>query len=121
MDEVILPVHCCCTPGLRLGFLSVPRACVNRRQFAIVVREVDQPRWRELRHSGKPASSIVVAPIREIDLPIMPIELIPTGAPGIYETSVPVTMRRLAIESADQPIEVWRRVPGFREARRVYR
>jgi hypothetical protein len=86
-----LPIHCCCEPGKRLGYINLPDAF---RKGDIV-----------LRRSGE----LSVAPAdptaeRRVDT-------IHTEVGWILCARGPF----LAVKSAHLPIEEWRKIPGFSE------
>lgn len=87
-----LPVHCCCDPSLRLGWIPVPLTKRAGSEFRIVV----------------------VSPSKVRDLGA-PLEMIYIEAEVQWLTRGDV--RTLAVKSGHQPIEVWRRVHGFIENR----
>ena len=100
-----LPVHCCCEPGRRFGWVPAPSWLRDARRAAVrfhippereFIGALDELQSAEIK-SGQviytEVNELALAPIRSDD----PCEII------------------LAVNSADQPIEVWRQVPGFIE------
>ena len=109
-----LPVHCCCSPALRLGWVPGPIVELGAR-FKLVIHEPH--RVRIFGEPDAPRSvdefSIDVT-VKELHRTVRYME--PYQCPeGRWHHTVPVSKRMLAIDSHDQPIETWRRVPGFIE------
>lgn len=36
---MLIPVHCCCNPELRLGFMDVPDSCLKYRLFSTYIKK----------------------------------------------------------------------------------
>ena len=87
-----LPVHCCCKPAKRLGWVDVDdRSARPGVAIMLTVRTVESGPARDLSHQHR----AILTQVAELDL----------------EGFDPI----LAVKSADVPIEVWRLVPGFSE------
>jgi hypothetical protein len=86
-----LPVHCCCSPTKRLGWVRLPRELGHRGQVRFVI-----PPTREFQ------SDITVATVKQGG----------TIYTEVAELFVGVD-RLFAVKSAHQPIDVWMQVPGF--------
>ena len=94
-DE-ILPVHCCCEPGRRLGYVPV-----GRLPLGVVMFPVRTPEG-----------------LRVIRTEIAEIRTIRTTTEVFSQVSGEITSTVtsvVAVKSAHEPIEVWRLVPGFLE------
>lgn len=95
-----LPVHCCCNPDKRLGWVSVRENPM--RVFPWIVHFVCR---REFTGgSVLRGDRIDIAPAKVI---VTTIERL--GLPGGLVID--------AVKSAHEPIEVWRQVPEFQEER----
>lgn len=110
------PVHCCCTPGLRLGWVEVPE---DIARGGVVMFARSKPLEVGPPYLG-PGAVMNVAPtiraqLRTIQYPARKTEILSDGT-----LTVPVTVIRPAFDSGDQPIEAWREVPGFIEDQKVY-
>jgi hypothetical protein len=96
-------VRCCCQPAKLLGWLEGPEGV---RQFTVF--EIGD--WRRRAPPGLHvvqvrelcSNRIVEHPEHEDEFGV-PVELVPT--------------RERAIYSDDRPLEFWRRIEGFEEAR----
>ena len=100
---IALPVHCCCDPQRRLGWVQLP-ASMAKRGLNIRLQAGSAPgpgvtgyvpRW-------------ILTTIEELQVCLCPIVPLPCGHP-----SVPLYMRRSAVKSADVPLEAWEKVLGF--------
>ena len=89
------PVHCCCTPCTRLGYVVV-----DNPRFLGEVRFV-------VRHDDVSIDREIVTEIATVGH----LEARSDGDGEIKETRHSVR----AVKSAHEPIEVWRRVEGFSE------
>lgn len=87
----MLPVHCCCEPAKRLGWVPCG---------------ADRP---------KPVNFVAGHPRIDLETGVV-------TQPAIIRTEVSVLHvdddSYLAVKSAEQPIETWRKVAGFIEERR---
>lgn len=111
-----LPVHCCCDPARRLGWVDVPGNVLRRpgRHVSFLVAEA-------LAVKAGIFSPPTYRPARFIDTEID--ELVRTLVPGYFyicekgqaHTTIPLNIRHLAVKSADKPIETWRQVKAFVE------
>jgi hypothetical protein len=88
---VKVPVHCCCEPGKRLGWLDLPPAAVERGHVYVMVGGREH-----------------VLNIRMIQLQRYRYELLPCG-----HYTAALYFKRQAVDSEDRPLEFWRQVPGF--------
>lgn len=93
----MLPLHCCCDPALRLGWVPRPP-------------QVDGPR-SVIFVAGHVAKDLLTG---EVHYP----ERIYTEVAWLVNDFTPKGKGRLAVKSNDVPIETWRKVPGFIEDRR---
>jgi len=93
----LLPVHCCCKPAIRLGYVEVP----------------DGTDRGSIRFTIPPAFHLQ-APGPDSGRPRMnPSSYILTEVATLgYGDGTGAT---LAVKSAHLDVETWRRVPGFRE------
>lgn len=88
-----LPVYCCCDPSQRLGWVPVPRT-----------------RWRpgpivfKVGHRLKDLMTGVVTEAGRLHTEMLWLD---------HEGE-----RILIVKGGEQPVEVWRKVPGFLEERR---
>jgi len=97
-----LPVHCCCEPGRRFGWVPVPERQRVRGAIYFVIAP-GRMEWRE-------GNSVHLVFAQTINTEVNDLALAPVdGGPGEII---------LAVNSADQPIETWRKVPGFIEEHR---
>lgn len=103
-----LPVHCCCTPDLKLGTVEVPDGSdVGPVHFVIPPRMSSAPVPADLvgfDGSMEPAKHLYTEIAR----------LGTYGSALAASLSVNATNIRLAVKSAHQPLEVWLQVPSFR-------
>ncbi len=91
----LLPVHCCCSPSLRIGYVEVP----------------DGAGLGPIRFTIPPAFHLE-APGPDSGRPRMhPASYILTEIATLLDHGATV----LAVKSAHLEVDVWRRVPGFRE------
>lgn len=90
----VLPVHCCCDPGLRLGWVPTPASMKGPGDVRFV--------------AGYPAKDLLT---NEVHYP----ERIFTEVAWLEFDG---EERMLGVKSNDVPIETWRKVPGFIEDRR---
>jgi hypothetical protein len=88
----MLPVHCCCEPGKRLGWVPAP---------------------------STPGPIAFMAGHRSVNL-LDGETIMPTKISTCIDWLQDGTGRRLAVNSADTPIETWRKVPGFIEDHATY-
>lgn len=88
----MLPVHCCCDPAKRLGWVPVPDK-LHERGCGPVRFQVGLPSYELL-------TGVVTQP-DQIDTTI--------------ERLIDGDEEYLAVKSAEQPVDVWRKVPGFLE------
>lgn len=96
----VLPVHCCCDPVKRLGWVPVP----------------GRLRMIDMGHGEGQVTFIAGRDARDLWTGE------PLPAPRIHTEIARLTITRnnwqetfLAVKSADIPIETWRRIPGFVE------
>lgn len=89
----LVPVHCCCEPTKRLGWVPAPEK-LGPVKFAL----------------GRPTRSLTTGLIA-------PLEIIETEIAWLvnYEAYHTNAERFMAVKSNDIPIEQWRRIPGFVE------
>ena len=92
MPPGYLPVHCCCEPGKRLGYLPVPRSGGDRLLIVL-------PRGR------MPASMGEALGMPVVDTACLRVRRLHKGA-----------VQMDAFDSGHQPLEVLRRIPGWRDA-----
>ena len=99
-----LPVHCCCHPTTRLGTVLVCKLPLGAAMFPV------------LREDGSVERVIVTCVARLATVAEQ------TKAPYVLDESFDPTKPlnrgfryEDAVKSAHEPIEVWRRVPGFVE------
>ena len=97
-----LPVHCCCEPGKRFGWVPVPERQRVRGAICFVIAP-GRMEWRDDK-------SVHLVFAQTINTEVNDLALGDAGAGGPGEII-------LAVNSADQPINVWRQVPGFIEDR----
>lgn len=110
-ESNLLPVHCCCDPKVRLGWIPVPTRSqhVGERLHFIIRREGAQlTGFAPLRGDY---GTVEHRPAEVIDTEVgelfTPPENVTVDTP-IYEWT-----RTLAVKSNHHPIETWRKVPGF--------
>lgn len=103
-----LPVHCCCNPEKRLGTVPVHRLPMGVAMFQVM----PEPCPDRDRPYEKPERVIVtkVAKIRVDDGDLCAIM-----GDRIVDMFVKPIREHEAVKSNHEPIEVWRRVPGFEE------
>lgn len=94
------PVRCCCQPQKILGWLELPEGLPSG--YEITMATVPP-----LRLADFPCAS-AVDPAAMPAINFEKIRLRSYGRPGQWE---------IAVYSDDRPIEFWRKVPGFIEAR----
>lgn len=87
----MLPVHCCCEPSKRLGYVLAPDR-VGRINFS----------WMECFPTSLRLDVVQPPPTRHE---------IHTTVESLHYNGEHI----LAVKSAHQPIETWRKVPGFVE------
>lgn len=94
----LLPVHCCCTPIIRLGYVEVPDDRTMLGQIVFVI----PPRFSSARI---PADRVGFDGAMDPGAKIYTtIELLGTSKGDAI----------LAVKSAHLDLETWQRVPGFR-------
>lgn len=94
-----LPVHCCCEPAKRLGFVDVDDRMVRRGGVVFLahipgVRGGYETLWTEIEY---------------VQLEPYPRRLLPCG-----HYTIALRMRVLAVKSADKPLEDWLNVSAFK-------
>lgn len=95
----LLPVHCCCEPARRLGYVEVEGPV----EFG-----------QQLRFHVQPDRAAIFDPLAaEGEVTAVPADIIDTEVGEIYGWAV--GGRKLAIKSAHRDVQDWRRVHGFRE------
>jgi hypothetical protein len=94
-DE-LLPVHCCCTPMKRLGYVPVRRLSFTNEA------------WFNVMNAGA-VERVIRTEIGRVWLDRARVGDVING--HVENTRIFVD----AVKSAHEPIEVWRRVPGFIE------
>ena len=105
----LLPVQCCCEPGLRFGWVPVPKAA-NGLRVHFGIMEPHAVRWpAELRESS---TTILSTDIMWHLRVAYPARLLDCG-----HWTIPLSIKRLAVSSGDYPLSTWQKVPGFRERR----
>lgn len=90
----MLPVHCCCEPSKRLGWVPVRKQRRGPIRFMLGLPSYDME------------TNVVTSP-PTLDTEIETIEDDRVRGCGPY----------LAVKSANQPVDVWRKVSGFVEER----
>jgi hypothetical protein len=91
----MLPVHCCCDPAKRLGWVPVPE---RRLEAPGPVRFI-------LGHLTLNLETGAVTRPAQLDTVVAWLENC-----GAYPHG-----RQLAVKSADTPLDQWRKIPGFIE------
>lgn len=106
----MLPVHCCCEPAKRLGWVPVSKARqrIGRINFTCGYPKTDLT-------TGAVTRALVV--YTEIDVVRV---LVRKPEPFYCEhdhllLTVPVWVERLAVKSADLGLDTWKKVTGFIE------
>lgn len=94
----VLPVHCCCDPGLRLGWVPVPERVTAPCNIWFV--------------AGYPAKDLLTEEVHYPERIFTEVAFLHTTTPGGR------TDYQLGVKSNDVPLETWRKVPGFIEDRR---
>jgi hypothetical protein len=92
---VRVPVHCCCHPSKRLGYVELPRELVK---------------WGAINFLAMPA--LTSGRTAAGDCAIIQGKAIRTSIEALV---VGGRVGELAVKSNHEPIEVWRRVKGFVE------
>lgn len=107
-----LPVHCCCEPNVRLGWVPVPaRRLTKPGPVHFVVGHHAVALWLVP----------VLATVRRLETSVEELQLVLSPAQryqcehGTPHYTVPLTMKILAVKSAHEPIDTWRKIPGFVE------
>lgn len=94
-----LPVHCCCEPAKRLGWLEVDDHYAKRGHCYMLARVAG-------------FYETVDITIEYVQLVLYPRRLLNCG-----HYTIQLSSRRLAVKSDDRPLEEWRRLPDFTEGR----
>ena len=94
----MLPLHCCCDPALRLGWVPRPLGVEGPCKAVYV--------------AGHPTRDLMTGEVTYPERIYTEVEIL--AVEQVDGTSV----ERLAVKSNDVPIETWRKVPGFIEDRR---
>lgn len=93
-----LPVHCCCEPAKRLGFVDVDDRLARRGAVVFLAHIPGVPgAYETLRTS-----------IEYVQLEPYPRRLLDCG-----HYTIALRKRVLAVKSADLPLEDWHNVPAF--------
>lgn len=87
-----LPVHCCCDPSLRLGW--VPCRLTEPGPVVFIAGHVTRDLW--------------IGAVSSVP------ERVHTEVASLWDNGE----RVLAVKSNEHPIETWRKIPGFIEERR---
>jgi hypothetical protein len=107
----LLPVHCCCDPKVRLGWIPVATRSQHvgeRLSFIIRRAGATLTGYAPLRGDY---GTVEHVPAERIDTEVS--ELVEPPANGDFNTPGYEWRHTLAVKSAHHPIETWRRVPGF--------
>jgi hypothetical protein len=94
----LLPLHCCCDPALRLGWVPKPPRVEGPGKVVFV--------------AGLKSTDLLTGEEHYPERIYTETAYLHTTTPGGH------TDYRLAVKSNDVPIETWRKVPGFIEDRR---
>jgi hypothetical protein len=113
LDPRTLPVHCCCEPERRIGWVRMPANIpLDREQF--VSFQISQPMTMLIGEPVRTPAREIHATTERLDLVVRPIETY-ICAQGIPHQTVPVIGRVLAVKSPHVEIAKWRKVVGFVE------
>jgi hypothetical protein len=112
LNPGMLPVHCCCDPAQRLGWVPVVEHRLKNISF--ISRQASSALIDEPRHF---AAKRIDTEIALLHIPVRPIECYVCDAGKMHET-ISVWKEILAVKSNDYPITEWRKVAGFVEDRR---
>lgn len=115
--QVMVPVHCCCNPAKRLGWIPLEQSRLYPHRLRFVVA----PTFEELtgrRDSSEPPTSSTLG---QLETEVCELWRL-TDEKDADGQRIPETF--LALKSGHQPLEVWKRVRGFqadtvREMRRA--
>ncbi len=115
--QVMVPVHCCCNPEKRLGWLPLEQSRLYPHRLRVLV----QPTLEELTRLRPGGELPAVSTAGQLETEVCELwrltdEKDPDGQR--------IPERFLALKSGDVPLEVWKRVRGFqadtvREMRRA--
>jgi len=105
-----LPVHCCCEPGRRFGWVPAPSWLVTATRHRPVAVRFHIPPEREFIGALDEIRAVEIKSGQVIYTEVNELALAPVDG-GTGEVI-------LAVSSADVPLETWRKVPGFIEDRR---
>lgn len=104
--QVMVPVHCCCNPETRLGWLPLEQSRLYPHRLRFVVQPTLEELTRRRDGSEPPMGSAFGQLETEVcELWRLTDERDPDGAR--------IPERFMALKSGDVPLEVWKRVRGF--------
>lgn len=109
MNPMTLPVHCCCDPNKRLGWVKLERLPMPGQKLRFCIERAS--------YSLMPSRGVVASadPNRTPDARFNPARYLEVEVAWLWLNT---TDEILAVKSNDYPIEDWRKVVGFIEDNR---